>query len=162
MLQPLVRRLVPSAFVFLAACVGSRNVAQSSLTERYRETAGRILGAALVDDEGWKKLEYLTTRIGHRLSGSTGLERAIEWAAAAMKAEGLEARTQAAMVPHWVRGHESVEVLRPVARTLGMLGLGMSVEMLQRVYGHHHPDYLKEATHGISYGSRRSRTRSLK
>ena len=38
--------------------------------------------------------------------------------------------------------------------------LGMSVEMLQRVYGHHHPDYLKEATHGISYGSRRSRTRS--
>jgi integrase len=32
--------------------------------------------------------------------------------------------------------------------------LGMSVEMLQRVYGHHHPDHLKEATHGISYGSR--------
>ena len=40
--------------------------------------------------------------------------------------------------------------------------LGMSVEMLERVYGHHHPKYLKEATHGISYRSRRSRTRSLK
>jgi integrase len=35
--------------------------------------------------------------------------------------------------------------------------LGMSVEMLERVYGHHHPDHLKEATLGISYGSRMRR-----
>jgi len=124
----LVRRLLPSALVFLAAVgLGSRSAAQSSLTERYRETAGRILGAALVDDEGWKKLEHLTTRIGHRLSGSTGLERAIEWAVGAMRAEGLEARTQPALVPHWVRGRESLEIVSPVARSLGMLGLGMSV-----------------------------------
>jgi hypothetical protein len=128
MLYPLARRLVPSALALLATVgLASRTPAQTSLTERYREAAGRILGAALVDDEGWKKLEYLTTRIGNRLSGSTGLERAIEWAAGAMKAEGLEARTQPAMVPHWVRGKESVEIVRPVARTLGMLGLGMSV-----------------------------------
>jgi len=32
--------------------------------------------------------------------------------------------------------------------------LGMSVEMLERVYGHHHPDHLREATLGISYGRR--------
>jgi integrase len=35
--------------------------------------------------------------------------------------------------------------------------LGMSVEMLQRVYGHHHPDHLRDATHGISYGARAKR-----
>ena len=128
MFHPLARRLVPPALVLLVSVgLGSWAAAQASLTELYREPAGRILGAALVDDEGWKKLEYLTTRIGNRLSGSTGLERAIEWAAGAMKAEGLEARTQAAMVPHWVRGRESLEVLQPVERTLGMLGLGMSV-----------------------------------
>lgn len=34
--------------------------------------------------------------------------------------------------------------------------LGMSVETLQRVYGHHHPDYMKEATEGISYKPSRS------
>lgn len=33
--------------------------------------------------------------------------------------------------------------------------LGMSVEMLERVYGHHHPDFMAEATQGISYGRRR-------
>ena len=40
--------------------------------------------------------------------------------------------------------------------------LGMSVEMLQRVYGHHHPEHLKDATHGISYGSREIRARAGK
>ena len=101
MLHPLVRRLLPPAFVLLAAAgLASKIPAQTTLTERYRETAGRILGAALVDDDGWKKLEYLTTRIGNRLSGSTGLERAIEWAVGAMHTEGLEVRTQPAMVPH--------------------------------------------------------------
>ena len=38
--------------------------------------------------------------------------------------------------------------------------LGMSVEILQRVYGHHHPDYLRDATYGISYGARERRIRA--
>ena len=51
------------------------------LADRYRETAGRTLGASLTDVDGRKKLEHLALRIGHRLSGSVGLERAIQWAA---------------------------------------------------------------------------------
>lgn len=121
-------RLAVRSLLLLAALgLGARPRAQGSLTERYRDTAGRILGAALVDQDGWRKLEHLTTRIGHRLSGSEGLERAIAWAVETMRAEGLEVRTQAAMVPHWVRGRESLEVLGPVPRPLAMLGLGMSV-----------------------------------
>ena len=84
--------------------------AQGSLTERYRDPAQRIVGAALLDRDGYAKLTHLTTRIGHRLSGSEGLERAIEWASGAMKAEGLTTRTQPVLVPHWVRGRESLEV----------------------------------------------------
>ncbi len=34
--------------------------------------------------------------------------------------------------------------------------LGMSVEMLDRVYGHHHPDHLRGAAHALGY--RRSQT----
>jgi integrase len=33
--------------------------------------------------------------------------------------------------------------------------LGMSVEMLDRVYGHHHPDHLREAARAIGYQPRR-------
>lgn len=93
-----------------------------------RDTAARILGKALVDDGAWRRLEHLTTRIGHRLSGSTGLERAIRWAEDGMKADGLEnVRVQPARVPKWVRGRESARLLAPVERDLPILGLGLSV-----------------------------------
>jgi carboxypeptidase Q len=36
-------------------------------------------------------------------------------------------RTEAVMVPKWVRGRESAEIIRPAAHTLAMLGLGDSV-----------------------------------
>jgi Zn-dependent M28 family amino/carboxypeptidase len=98
------------------------------LADTYRETSRQVLARALADEGAWKKLEHLTTRIGHRLSGSAGLAQAIDWAHAGMKAEGLEGvRLQPVKVPRWVRGHESLRVVSPVARELPMLGLGMSV-----------------------------------
>ena len=94
----------------------------------YRERASRIIGAALTDDTAYRRLAWLTDRIGHRLSGSEGLRRAIEWAAAEMKRDGLDdVRAERVMVPHWVRGEESLELVEPVARSLPMLGLGNSV-----------------------------------
>jgi hypothetical protein len=97
------------------------------LTEAYGEAAGRILGAALTDTEGWRKLTHLATVIGPRLSGSPQLERAIDWAVETMQAEGLKVRKQPVMVPHWVRGDESAEVVAPIRRPLLILGLGNSV-----------------------------------
>ena len=116
--------------IALAAQTAAAQPPQSGpdLTERYREAAGRIIGAALTDEDGWAKLTHLTTQIGHRLSGSPQLERAIDWAAARMTEEGLENVTkQPVKVPHWVRGNEYAEVVAPVKRKLAMLGLGMSV-----------------------------------
>ncbi len=98
------------------------------LTPERRETAGRIIGAALVDDTGWNRLAYIGDRIGHRLSGSAALEKAIVWAADEMRRDGLDnVRTEKVMVPHWVRGAESATLLEPVERDLSMLGLGNSV-----------------------------------
>lgn len=101
--------------------------AQESLTDTYREDAGRILGAAMTDVEGWEKLEHLTTEIGNRLSGSPQLERAIEWAAESMEREELHVRKLPVKVPHWVRGEESARLVSPVERPLSILGLGSSV-----------------------------------
>ncbi|MGH9789243.1 MAG: M20/M25/M40 family metallo-hydrolase [Candidatus Acidiferrales bacterium] len=108
--------------------VASGAVAQEApLDEDYRDVAGRIVAAALADDGGWSKLEYLCDRIGHRLSGSEELERAVAWAAEQMRADGLEnVRLQPVKVPHWVRGQES-EMLEPARRPLAMLALGGSV-----------------------------------
>ncbi len=94
----------------------------------YRAPAGRIIGAALTRNKAYERLGYLTDRIGHRLSGSANLERAITWALAEMKKDGLDnVRAEKVMVPHWVRGEESLEMLSPVSQKLTVLGLGNSV-----------------------------------
>jgi hypothetical protein len=92
------------------------------------DASGRILGAALTDSRAYQKLAYLTDRIGHRLSGSEALERAVAWAVAEFKRDGIErVWTEPVMVPHWVRGHESVSILLPVEREVAVLTLGGSV-----------------------------------
>jgi carboxypeptidase Q len=94
----------------------------------YRAAAARIIGAALTSDRAYSRLAHLTDHIGNRLSGSKNLERAIEWAIAEMKRDELDnVRAEKVMVPHWVRGEESLEMLSPVPRKLQMLGLGNSV-----------------------------------
>lgn len=96
--------------------------------DRYWATAARIIGAALTSDHAYDRLAHLTDHIGNRLSGSTNLERAIEWALTEMKRDGLDnVRAEKVLVPHWVRGEESLELLNPVPRKLQMLGLGNSV-----------------------------------
>jgi len=94
----------------------------------YRESTARIIGAALTSDKAYQRLAYLTDRIGNRLSGSKGLERAIEWAVSEMKRDGLNnVRAEKVMVPHWVRGTESLEITSPLTLRLAMLGLGNSM-----------------------------------
>ena len=96
--------------------------------DQYRERASRIIGAALTSDMAYRRLAWLTDRIGNRLSGSENLERAIAWAVAEMKRDGLDnVRAEKVMVPHWVRGEESLELLEPASRKLPMLGLGNSI-----------------------------------
>jgi carboxypeptidase Q len=96
--------------------------------DRYRDAAARIIGAALSSDHAYARLAHLTDHIGNRISGSQNLERAIAWAITEMKRDGLDnVRTEKVMVPHWVRGEESLEMLAPVPRKLQMLGLGNSV-----------------------------------
>ncbi len=94
----------------------------------YRDTAARLVGAAMVDQFAWRRLATLTDGIGARLSGSPELTRAIDWALAEMKRDGLEnVHLEPVMVPHWVRGHESLAIVEPAPHQVVMLGLGDSV-----------------------------------
>ncbi|HBY61258.1 MAG TPA: peptidase M28 family protein [Solibacterales bacterium] len=111
----------------LVAVLLTTALSAETLSETYREPASRLLGAALTDDEGWSKLEYLCDRIGHRLSGSAAYERAVRWAAETLRRDGLAVQTPPVKIPVWVRGAESAEILEPEPRKLAMLGLGGSV-----------------------------------
>ena len=99
-----------------------------SLTVTYKPAADKLISASLADGEGYANLAYLCDHIGKRISGSEPLARAIAWATDLMQKDGLaNVHTQAATVPHWVRGKESGAIIAPVTKPLHMLGLGMSV-----------------------------------
>jgi hypothetical protein len=102
----------PSPLVLLMCLLTSAAAAadSSSIARQYGATAQKLIDAALADNHSTARLRYLCDRIGNRLSGSEALERAIEWAASEMKSGGLtNVQTPPVMVPHWVRGRESVE-----------------------------------------------------
>ena len=100
----------------------------SSIAGRYQAAADRIIQAATADSAAWRRLAELTDRFGNRLSGSDNLERALDWVIEQMGRDGLQnVRGEAVMVPRWVRGTESAELLEPRPRRLPMLGLGGSI-----------------------------------
>ena len=93
-----------------------------------RPAADKLITASRASDFAWQRLAELTDTFGPRLSGSENLERAIDWAVAQMQRDGLEnVRKEPVMVPRWVRGRESLELMAPARQTLPMLGLGNSV-----------------------------------
>ena len=93
-----------------------------------REDASRLIKAAASDNFAWTRLAELTDTFGSRFSGSGSLERAIDWAVEAMRADGLEnVRKEPVMVPRWIRGYESAEIVSPQRSPVAMLGLGGTV-----------------------------------
>lgn len=112
-----------------SGCAGaSAQSSSSAWLEPYRPIAQQVITQSQSSDFAWKRLAELTDTFGNRLSGSQTLEQAIDWAVATMKADGLEnVRKERVMVPKWVRGRESLELVQPVRQPLVMLGLGNSV-----------------------------------
>ena len=106
----------------------SAATADSSIATAYRQTADSLIGAATSDSAAYARLGRLVDTFGHRLSGSASLESAIDWILSEMKSDSLQnVRGEKVMVPRWVRGAESADLVKPRAAPLRMLGLGGSV-----------------------------------
>ncbi|WP_026999569.1 M20/M25/M40 family metallo-hydrolase [Eisenibacter elegans] len=82
----------------------------------------RMYDEALLRPHGYYWLEHLCKKIGHRLSGSPQAAQAVEFTKAVMDTLGLDrVYLQEVMVPHWVRGEASVEVVGgPSFKTLAL------------------------------------------
>jgi carboxypeptidase Q len=113
----------------LAASIAVRG--QGSPVESYRDAVSTIIVAAtsnLAAAASWNRLAELTDKFPGRLSGSTNLANAIQWAADQMRRDGLEnVRVDKIMVPHWVRGEERGEIVAPWPQPLVLAALGGSV-----------------------------------
>jgi len=84
---------------------------KSAWTPEQVATMQRLRDAAMHDPYALTELRHLTDNIGPRLSGSPQAQQAVEWVAGEMRALGAEVTLEKAMVPHWVRGAETAEMV---------------------------------------------------
>ena len=127
--RSLSRLLAASALAVLATAVAPpAPTAGQQIANQYRDVANRLIDAATANHDAYARVTELVERFGPRISGSVALERAIDWMLVEMERDGLEnPRGDPVLVPHWVRGEESLEMILPWPRRLPMLGLGGSI-----------------------------------
>ncbi|MCZ6776194.1 MAG: M20/M25/M40 family metallo-hydrolase [Ignavibacteria bacterium] len=74
-------------------------------TRSWEDVAAKILEIGLREGEAYAMLEELTTKAGHRLSGSAGAAAAVELTRQMMSARDFDnIHLEPIMVPHWIRG----------------------------------------------------------
>ncbi len=113
---------------FQADSAARQATGPSSLARQYRADADRLIDAALADSFAYERLAYLTDTFGPRLSGSRALEDALDWMLDEMQRDGLEnVHGESVMVPHWVRGEETLTMIEPRIANLQILGLGGTI-----------------------------------
>jgi len=121
-------RIAPG--LLMLALLASHTSAQTngSWLDPFRGNASKLIAAATADQFAWDRLAELTDTYGQRLSGSDNLNRAIAWAVETMKKDGLDnVHTERVMIPRWVRGNESLEIINPPHHVVPMLALGGSI-----------------------------------
>ena len=116
---------------FVAAMFSNQTFAASDSTvdlEKYEPITKKIIETTRKKNDAYLKLQELCDDIGHRLSGSESLDKAIDWAVNTLKKDGHQnVQKEKVMVNKWVRGSESVTVISPHQRSIPMLGLGGSI-----------------------------------
>ena len=92
------------------------------------EADRKIFVEVKAHSELMKNLEYLTGKIGPRLTGSPQMQKASEWTLQRFHDYGLDAHLETTQVSHaWSRGPESAEILRPIQRAIPIHAYGWSM-----------------------------------
>ena len=99
--------------------------------EAYRkameEADQKIADEVKAHSELMKNLEYLTTQIGPRLTGSPQMQAASQWTLQRFKSYGVDAHLETADIPHgWNRGLETAEIVSPIQKRIGIHAFGWS------------------------------------
>jgi carboxypeptidase Q len=91
------------------------------------EADQKITAEVKAHSELMKNLEYLTTQIGPRLTGSPQMQAASDWTLKRFKDYGVDAHLETAQIAHgWTRGLETAEITSPVEKRIGIHAFGWS------------------------------------
>ncbi len=106
-------RLIPFLFLLLFSLSGKT---QQNDSIYFRQ----MYDFALTESSCYSNLRVLCKTVGHRLSGSENAEKAVLWGEKTMRELGFDSvYLQEVMVPHWVRGKESLTVKVKYAENSG-------------------------------------------
>src|SRR5271166_1981439 len=87
----------------------------------------KIADEVKAHSELMKNLEYLTTQIGPRLTGSPQMQQASDWTLKRFQDYGVETHLETAEIAHgWTRGVETAEITSPIQRRIGIHAYGWS------------------------------------
>lgn len=96
--------------------------------DSYSDESFSIIAATLSDSTAYKRLGYMCDVFGPRFTGTKNLESAIKWIIKEMKKDGISnVRGDRVRVPVWIRGNESIDLIKPYNKKLNTLGIGGSV-----------------------------------
>jgi Zn-dependent M28 family amino/carboxypeptidase len=99
--------------------------------ERYHksmdEADRKIAAEVKAHSELMKNLEYLTTEIGARLTGSPEMQAASEWTRKRFQGYGIDVHLETTQIDHgWTRGLETAEIVSPIQKRIGIRAFGWS------------------------------------
>jgi hypothetical protein len=87
----------------------------------------KIYAEVKAHSELMKNLEYLTTQIGARLTGSKQMQQASDWTLRRFKDYGIDSHLETTQVPHaYYRGVDSAQIVTPVVKQVPIHALGWS------------------------------------
>lgn len=100
---------------------------QDAYRKAMEEADQKIAAEVKAHSELMKNLEYLTTQIGPRLTGSAQMQAASDWTEKRFKDYGIDAHLETAQIDHaWTRGAETAEITSPIQRRIGIRAYGWS------------------------------------
>ena len=105
-----------------------RTAEQRAAYRKAMEDADQKIAAEVkAHSELVKNLEYLTTQIGPRLTGSPQMQAASDWTLKRFKYYGVDAHLETTKVAHsWTRGLETAEITSPIQQRVSIRGFGWS------------------------------------
>lgn len=90
----------------------------------------------IAHSELMKNLEYLTTEIGPRLTGTKQMQEASDWTLKRFHDYGIDAHLESTEIPHaYYRGNDTAEIVTPISRRIGIHALGWSKATAGEVSG---------------------------
>src|SRR6202790_4721462 len=96
---------------------------ESSCAEAAAKSLPQVLGPSPMEDN----LRRLTDDVGGRVAGSPEMARAVEWAVAAFRAEGVDVHTEKYTLPvTWNEGATRLELLGPMKFPVRLVSVGWS------------------------------------